>query len=188
MRRVRPGIVLLGIILASATLQGQSARRSIPPPRYLTDEEAIRVLLHRLSQGIRQQDLLLMTDGLASVVSIDDTTTATKGQYGAMLRTAFDGAEARRETARFQRLTPPGANLTSTWDFGLEIDVVRILADGTAEAEAWVYFATAEPDPASDWPLGRKQKVTIRFQKIGGEWRMIRMHSILVLISDRVNL
>ncbi|MCH7573545.1 MAG: hypothetical protein IIA59_00295 [Candidatus Marinimicrobia bacterium] len=183
----RLGGYLLGIMLAAASLQAQTASRSIPPPRYLTDEESLRILLHRMTQGIKQQDLFLMTDGLASVVFIDDSTTATRGQYETMLRTAFDGAESRRKSARFQELTPPGANLTGTWDFTLEIDTVRILADGTAEANAWIYFATAEPDPSSEWPLGVKRKVTVRFQKVGGEWRIFRMHALLAFISSAVN-
>ena len=182
----RLGGSLLGLMLAAASLQAQTASRSIPPPRYLTDEEAIRILLHRMTQGIKQQDLLLMTDGLATEVFINDSTTVTRGQYEAMLRTAFNRAEVRRKSARFQELTPPGANLTGTWDFTLEIDTVRILADGIAEAKGWAYFAAREPDPGSDWPLGVKQTVTIRFQKIGGEWRMKRVLNLTNLLPKEV--
>ena len=51
-------------------------------------------------------------------------------------------------------------------------------AYGTAEAKAWTYFAAAEPDPGSEWPLGRKRQVTIRFQKTGGEWRISKIGSL----------
>lgn len=181
MRRTEFCTCLLLLLLAGPV--GLSAQ-TIPPPRYLTDEEQIHILLHRLREGIKQQDLLLITDGFAAELEIGDSTTVTLTQVRDSLRAAFAGAEARREDPRFKALTPPGANLTSTWDFGLQIDSVRILDARTAVAETQVYFGAAEQDTTSDWQFGRKQRETIRFQKVGGEWRVQRIESILKLVQE----
>ncbi len=77
MRRTGLGTCLLWLLLA--LLAGLSAQ-AIPPPRYLTDEEQIRILLHRLREGIRQQDLLLITDGFAPEIETDDSTSVTLAQ------------------------------------------------------------------------------------------------------------
>ncbi|MFB0515332.1 MAG: hypothetical protein ACETWG_01860 [Candidatus Neomarinimicrobiota bacterium] len=51
--------------------------QSIPPPRYLTDEEQTRIILQRIERGIEDQDILAITDGFARVCNIGDIATAT---------------------------------------------------------------------------------------------------------------
>lgn len=182
MGRIGTYACAIGLLLTVLPgLQAQTAKRQIPPPRYLTDQEQIHILLHRLREGIKRQDLLLITDGFAAELEIGDSTV-TLAAAREQLRAAFAGAEARREDPRFKALTPPGANLTSTWDFGLEIDSVRFIDTHTAVAETRIYFSASEPDPASDWPLGKKERETIRFQKVGGEWRVKRINNFISFI------
>ena len=185
MGRIGNCACVIGLLLAS--LNSQTAERQIPPPRYLTDEEAIRILLYNIREGIRQQDLLLITDGFAAELEIGDSTV-TLAAAREQLRAAFAGAEARREDPRFKELTPPGPNLTGTWDFGMQIDSVRILDDRTAVAQTRIYFGVAEPDPESEWPLGRRQREAIRFEKIRGEWRVKgvnTLYSVLKFPNDK---
>ena len=180
MRRTGLCTCLLWLLLVGPASLGAQAK--IPPPRYLTDEEQIRILLHRLREGIKCQDLLLITDGFASEIETDDSTFVTLAQAQESLQAAFANAEARREDPRFKALTPPGANLTSTWDFGMEIDTVRFLDARTAVAETRIYFGAAEPDTTAGWQFGRKRRETIRFQKISGEWRVNRVNNLISLI------
>lgn len=177
MRRVGLCTCLLWLLLTGLSAQ------TISPPRYLTDEEQIRILLHRLREGIKRQDLLLITDGFASEIEIGDSTV-TLAAARDRLRTAFANAESRREDSRFKELTPPGADLTSTWDFGLQIDTVRFLDERTAVAETRIYFAAAEPDTSAGWQFGRKHRETIRFQKVGGEWRVRRINQLLGIFPE----
>ncbi|UCH64016.1 MAG: hypothetical protein JSU77_06185 [Fidelibacterota bacterium] len=184
MGRIGAYACAIGLLLTILPgLQAQSGTRQIPPPRYLTDEEAIRILLHNIREGIRRQDLLLIIDGFASEVEIGDSTTVTLAQVRDSLRTAFAGAEARREDPRFQALTPPGVELTSTWDFGLQIDSVRFLDDRTAVAETQVYFGAAEQDTTAGWQFGRKRRETIHFEKVSGEWRVKSIDELLRIYS-----
>ncbi|MBA7573081.1 hypothetical protein ES708_14876 [subsurface metagenome] len=182
MRRIEFCSCLVGLLLAG--MCGLQAQSKIPPPRFLTDEEAIRILLHRLAQGIRDQDSFLITDGCASEIAIDDSTTISKAQFEVKLKDAFVQAEDRRENPRFKELSPPKAGLTSTWDFGMEIDTVRILDEQTAVAETNIYFGVSEPDPKSDWPLGKKHREVIRFRKIGGEWRVKSVDKLIVFFES----
>ncbi len=162
------------ILMLVLLLPALAAAQSIPPPRYLTDEEQIRIILQRIEQGIKDQDILAITDGFARVYNIDGTPTA-RFLLWEQLRDAFDRTEARREDSLFQALTPPQADLTSTWDFELEIDTVQVLGGGQALAHTWIYLGAAQPDSTSEWRFGRKQRENIRFQKIDGEWRVVHL-------------
>lgn len=166
------------IVFSMTTLVAQS----IPPPKYLTDEEQIHILLHRIEQGIKDQDILAITDCFARVYNIGDTTTA-RFLLWERLQGTFRGAERRRDDSLFQKLTPAGTHLTSTWDFEMEIDTLRILDDRHALAKVRIFLGAAAPDSKSAWEFGKKETETIILEKINNEWRIKRVHELIRLIE-----
>lgn len=161
--------------------------QSYPPPKPLTDEEQIRSILHKIEQGIKQQNILKITDGIARVYQHGDSTS-TRFLLMRRLTAIFNQAQNRWDDSLFQVVTPPGADLTSTWDFEMEIDTIRVLNDQIAQAKTWIYFSASEPDSTTDWQFGKKHRENIIFRKINGEWRVKKVDKLLKILRRFGNL
>jgi len=159
------------------------AGQSFPPPKPLSDEAQIRIILNNLEQGIKEQNILKITDGIARVYQHGDSTSARFLLWG-RLRTIFDHSQNRWDDSLFLALTPPGANLTGTWDFEMEVDTIRVLNDQIARAETWIYFSASEPDSASAWRFGIKHRENIMFRKIDGEWRVKKVGKLIRILNS----
>ena len=166
------------LALGFANLQAQA----FPPPKPLTDEEQIRIILQDIVQGIKQQNRLQIVNDFSGSFNHGDSTSS-RHMLWKRLRLIFEASQARWQDSLFQTLTPPGAGLTGTWDFELEVDTLRILNDQTAQVKAWIYFGASPPDSSGSWPFGKKHRENIMFRKIDGEWRVKRVNKLLKLIQ-----
>lgn len=168
------GFLAMGFI----NLQAQA----FPPPKPLTDEEQIRIILQDIEQGIKEQNRLKIVDRFTRDFNHEDSTSSRHILWK-RLRVVFETSQGRWQDSLFQTLTPPGAGLTGTWDFELEVDTLRILNDQTAQVKAWIYFGASPTDSSSNWPFGKKYRENIMFRKIDGEWRVKRVNKLLKLIQ-----
>lgn len=178
MKQNSPAYMLILVIFFSYGLRAQS----FPPPKPLTDEQQIRLILHKIEQGIKHQDILQISDGFARVYQSGDSTSARFLLWG-KLRRIFEGSQQRWDDSLFQALTPMGGIATGTWDFEMEIDTLRILNDHTAQVKAWIYFGASLPDTGSEWKFGKKHRENIIFKRIDGQWRVKKVDKLLSIVQ-----
>ena len=157
--------------------------RDFPKPKPLTDEEQIRVILNNIEQGIKEQNILKVTDGFSRVFQIGDTTTA-RFLLWERLRNIFENSQQRFDDSLFQLITPPNGNFTGTWDFEMEIDTIKILNPHVAIAKTWIYFGAAPADTTSGWHFGKKHRENFIFKKDeNGEWRLKKISGLLKILN-----
>ena len=175
--------IICFLMIGSTGLQAQS----FPPPKPLTDEEQIRIILHNIEQGIKQQNRLKIVDTFARDFNHGDSTSSRHILWR-RLRVAFEASQERWQDSLFQTLTPAGTGLTGTWDFELEIDTLRILNDHIAQVRTWIYFGASPPDSTSNWQFGKKHRENIMFRKIDGKWRIKRVDKLLRIVQHYGNI
>jgi len=162
--------------------------RDFPKPKPLTDEEQIIVILNNIEQGIKEQNILKITDGFARVFQIGDATTA-RFLLWEQLRNIFEHSHQRFNDSLFQLITPPNGDFTGTWDFEMKIDTIKILNPHIAIAKTWIFFGTATPDTSSDWHFGRKHRENFIFKKEeGGEWRLKKVNKLMKILRKYGNM
>lgn len=178
--RKRLKTIYLGILilLVAPTIYGQN----FPQPRPLTDEEEIQLLLINIEQGIKEQNILKITDGFDRVYEIGDTITARYLLWD-RLQSSFRNSQNRLKDSLFQLITPKKANISYTWDFELEIDTIRVLNDNSAKAVTKMFFSAYVPDSSSGEHYRKKQKEIIMFNKVDGEWRIKKVDKLMRFIS-----
>ncbi len=146
--------------------------QSIPPSKPLTDEVQIRLVLHKIEQGIKEQNVLKVTDGFAKEVESNGKTINRK-TLSDEFKNTFNSYQTRKDDPSFIKLKPPRISLTTTWDFEMDIDEIKFLNDNTALAKTWIYFAAAEPDTTNKkWKFGKKRRNNFMFRKVKEEWRI----------------
>ncbi len=171
--------IICFLVIGSTGLEAQS----FPPPKPLTDEEQIRIILHNIEQGIKQQNRLKIVDSFSQNFNHGDSTSSRHILWR-RLRMVFENSQERWQDSLFQTITPMESGQTGTWDFELEIDTLRILNDHIAQVKAWIYFGASPPDSTSNWPFGKKHRENIMFRKIDGEWRVKKVEKLIRILSD----
>jgi hypothetical protein len=170
----------LPILLVTLSLWfSEVTAQSFPPPKPLTEEEQIRLVITDLEQSLRSRNMLRLLSCFADPLQYGENgdSTADRHQLRGFFQQVFAQAENRWNDSLFQLLTPPGNNLSPTWDFHIDIDTVRILNAHTAQVKTRVYFAAAAPDSTGDWHFGRKHR-----ENIDGEWRTKKVKKFLRVV------
>ena len=162
--------------------------QNFPLPKPLAEEEQIRVILNNIEQGIKEQNILKITDGFSRVIQIGDTTTA-RFLLWEKLNDIFEHSQNRFNDSLFQFITPPDGEFTGTWDFEMEIDIIKVLNLNKALAKTWIYFGAAPADTTKDWHFGKKHRENLIFRKEdNGEWRMKKLNKLMKILRKYGNL
>lgn len=157
--------------------------QDFPPAKPLTDEMQIRLVLQKIEQGIREQNLVKITDGFANEVQSNGKTINRKALSNEFKNT-FNNYQTRKDDPKFIKRKPPRVSLTTTWDFEMDIDAIKFINDSTALAKTWIYFAAAKPDTTdTKWQFGKKRGNNIMFRKVKEEWRVKKEENLLIKLN-----
>ena len=171
-------LLKLSIQFSIVTGFSHLAAQDYPPAKPLTDEMQIRLNLQKIEQGIKEQNLIKITDGFANEVESNGKLLNRKA-LSEKFKTTFNSYKNRKDDPAFIKRKPPRASLTTTWDFEIDIDDIKFLNGSTALAKTWIYFVSAEPDTTNKkWKFGKKYRENIRFQKVYGEWRVKKIEKL----------
>ncbi|MBC8344687.1 MAG: hypothetical protein ISR82_08525 [Candidatus Marinimicrobia bacterium] len=166
--------LLLKLSIQFSIITGFShlAAQDFPPAKPLTDEMQICLVLQKIEQGIKEQNLIKITDGFANEVESNGKSLNRKALTD-KFKTTFNSYKNRKDEPEFIKRKPPRASLTTTWDFEMDIDEIKFINDSTALAKTWIYF-TSDPLVKEDnkSKKNKKRRNNILFQKVKGEWRV----------------
>jgi len=167
-------VLLLGTISLTA--------QELPPPRPLSDTAQIRLIIQQIEQGVKQQDILQITDHFARTFQRGNRTMARHSLWDT-LSAKFSQANRRQSDSTFQAMTPRGLQgLTSTWDYNINLDTLRFLNDKNAIVK--ITFTTLGAQSESADILGGglgNGSHKVHFHKTGNEWRINK----LINVTDR---
>lgn len=170
-------VLLLGTISLPA--------QELPPPRPLSDTAQIRLIIQQIEQGVKQQDVLQITDHFARTFQRGNSTMARHSLWDT-LSAKFSQADRRQNDSTFQTITPRGLQgLTSTWDYGITIDTVRILNNENAIAKIRVTFLASKSDSLvrSEDSIRNRAQI-IHFGKVENEWKINQVNSLFKIVEN----
>lgn len=144
-----------------------------PPPREITDEEQIYLIINDLEQGIKTQDLGQIMNCFADPVLVADSTWMTGEQLETEFQTIFNLTDERWSDSTFVELTPPGIT-SSTWDFEVEVDSVYY-TDVYAQIYLLVFYQTVVEEEETD------QNALIILQNIEEGWFISSLQNFLYI-------
>lgn len=151
--------------------------QELPQPRPLSDTEQIRMIVQQIEQGVKQQDILQITDHFARTFQHGNQPMARFSLWDT-LQSRFLQAEGRWQDSVFQAVTPASANLTSTWDYSLEIDTIRFVGNDQAVVHAGVHWEGSGQESLNHPFSGHARPEVILLQKFNDEWRVKNINKI----------
>ncbi len=114
-------LIIVGLLLTGCyALQAQS----FPPAKPLTDEVQIRLVLQKIEQGIKEQNVMKVSDGFANEVE-SNAKLLNRKTLANQFKTTFNNFQSRGNDSLFIKRKPPRTSLTTTWDFEMDIDDIK---------------------------------------------------------------
>lgn len=179
--KLSPKISILYLIFTGLS---HLSAQDFPPSKPLTDEMQIRLVLQKIEQGIKEQNLIKITDGFANEVESNGKSLNRKALSDEFKNT-LNSYQTRKDDPTFSKRKPPKASLTTTWDFEMDIDEIKFLNDSTTLAKTLIYFTSdslVKEDNKSK--KNKKRRNNLMFRKEKGEWRVKNIEKFLDIFEN----